>query len=114
MSNLLTTVFEIMVKYLETKDWRQSFLEIIPQRKGAKVKDDEGDEDDESGGENGEEEAKQDMSLEEAGVGRSGKVDSGLGDNSVGSLDSNKRKTPEKAGQGEESLETETKRIKAD
>ena len=42
-------VNEIMVKWFETGDWGKAFMEVIPKRKGGKLKDEQGK--DESGGE---------------------------------------------------------------
>ena len=33
-------MFEIMLKYLETKDWQRAFYDVIPKRKGVSLVDD--------------------------------------------------------------------------
>ena len=38
-------VYEIVCRYLECKDWKQAFVSTLPKRKGAEMKEDDGDDD---------------------------------------------------------------------
>jgi len=40
-------VNEIMLKWLECGDWGEAFVQVIPKRKGGKLKDQEEEEEDE-------------------------------------------------------------------
>lgn len=35
MANPACAVYEILLAYVEKKDWREAFLQVIPERKGA-------------------------------------------------------------------------------
>ncbi|POS78248.1 tRNA (guanine-N(1)-)-methyltransferase [Diaporthe helianthi] len=58
-------VVEIMSKWLETGDWGKAFQEVIPKRKGGKLKAENGEEGDEEDGKDGEVEAGQDEKQDE-------------------------------------------------
>ena len=40
-------VFEVICNFIECKDWKKAFIDTLPKRKGAKIKSNEEDEDDE-------------------------------------------------------------------
>lgn len=58
-------VVEIMSKWLETGDWGKAFQEVIPKRKGGRLKGENGEEGDEEDGKVGEGEAGQDEQQDE-------------------------------------------------
>ena len=45
-------VFEIILKYLETKNWQRAFYDVIPKRKGLSLVDKDNEEYDEQAREN--------------------------------------------------------------
>ncbi|KAK4556469.1 tRNA (guanine(9)-N(1))-methyltransferase [Recurvomyces mirabilis] len=53
-------VNEIMVKWLETKDWGEAFMKVIPKRKGGQLKGQDDDQEAEGGAEEGSEKAHED------------------------------------------------------
>lgn len=45
----MNQVVEIILKYLETRDWKSAFFQVIPQRKRGEAEGDEEDGEDEDG-----------------------------------------------------------------
>lgn len=62
-------VVEIMLKWLDTADWGEAFLSVIPKRKEAKlrVQKESGEESEDGEGDRGDEGSEQKLSMEDDG-----------------------------------------------